>query len=60
MTKPDGPTLKAWETAAEKELSNRSVENLVWETSEGISVKPLYTADDLEGLENVNTFPGFH
>ena len=59
MTKPDGPTLNAWETTAGKELSGRTVEDLVWETPEGIAVKPLYTAEDLEGIENVNTFPGF-
>ena len=59
MTKPDGPTLYAWETTAGKELSGRTVEDLVWETPEGIAVKPLYTADDLEGIETVNTFPGF-
>ena len=59
MTKPDGPTLNAWETKAGKELSGRTVEDLVWETPEGIAIKPLYTADDLEEIENVNTFPGF-
>ena len=59
MTKPDDPTLNAWETKAGKELSGRTVEDLVWETPEGIAVKPLYTAEDLEGIENVNTFPGF-
>ena len=28
-------------------------------TPEGIPVKPLYTAADLEELENVDTLPGF-
>ena len=27
-------------------------------TPEGILVKPLYTAEDLEGMEHVNTLPG--
>ena len=58
MTRPDSPSLNDWKTTAKKELSGRSIEDLVWETPEGIAVKPLYTANDLEGLENINTFPG--
>ena len=34
-------------------------ESLVWATPEGIPVKPLYTAADLEGIESVNSLPGF-
>ncbi len=30
----------------------------VWETPEGIAVKPLYTADDLQGLDFLDTRPG--
>ncbi|MFG2074520.1 methylmalonyl-CoA mutase [Nonomuraea maritima] len=30
----------------------------VWETPEGIEVKPLYTAADLEGLDFLRTYPG--
>ena len=59
VTKPDSQTLNAWKTSAGKELSGQTVEDLVWQTPEGIAVKPLYTADDLEGLENINTLPGF-
>ncbi|SDJ74676.1 methylmalonyl-CoA mutase [Nonomuraea maritima] len=29
-----------------------------WETPEGIEVKPLYTAADLEGLDFLRTYPG--
>ena len=35
------------------------MDTLTWQTPEGIAVKPLYTAADLEGLEHVNTLPGF-
>ena len=42
---------KDWAAAAERELKGRSLENLIWRTPEGIGVKPLYTAADLEGLE---------
>ncbi|MFF0012048.1 methylmalonyl-CoA mutase [Streptomyces sp. NPDC005374] len=30
----------------------------VWETPEGIEVKPLYTGRDLEGLDFLETYPG--
>ena len=29
-----------------------------WHTPEGIAVKPLYTADDLSGLDFLDTYPG--
>lgn len=52
-------TLSDWEALASKDLKGASPETLVWETPEGIKVKPLYTAEDLEGLENLDTLPGF-
>ncbi|MGW2715495.1 methylmalonyl-CoA mutase family protein, partial [Streptomyces sp. NPDC001356] len=30
----------------------------LWETPEGIGVKPLYTGRDLEGLDFLGTYPG--
>ncbi|MEV4396380.1 methylmalonyl-CoA mutase [Nonomuraea sp. NPDC049607] len=33
-------------------------EGEVWETPEGIAVKPLYTAADLDGLDFLRTYPG--
>ncbi|MDI6687139.1 MAG: methylmalonyl-CoA mutase, partial [Desulfobacterales bacterium] len=48
-----------WTELAEKELRGKSVDSLDWMTPEGIPVKPLYTAEDVEGLESMNTFPGF-
>ena len=47
-----------WRQQADKELKTRSTEDLVVETSEGIAVKPLYTAEDLEGIEHLGTMPG--
>jgi methylmalonyl-CoA mutase len=47
-----------WEALAEREVKG-DVDRLTWETPEGIPVKPLYTADDLEGLAAVDTLPGF-
>jgi methylmalonyl-CoA mutase len=47
-----------WRELAAKELKG-DPESLVWQTPEGIPVAPLYTADDLEGLEAVDSMPGF-
>ncbi len=51
--------LDDWRALAAKELRDRNPEDLTWETPEGIAVKPLYTAEDLEGLETVGGLPGF-
>lgn len=53
------PGLDDWRAAAEKDLKGKSVDALTWQTPEGIAVKPLYTAADLEGLEHIETLPGF-
>src|SRR5215210_2367406 len=45
------------ELAAE-ELKCADPDDLVWHTPEGIDVSPLYTAEDLEGLDHVDTLPG--
>ena len=50
--------LDDWRALAAKELKDRSPEDLTWETPEGIAVKPLYTAEDLEGLETLGGLPG--
>jgi methylmalonyl-CoA mutase len=53
-------TVEQWKEKANKQLSrmNKTVDDLVWNTPEGIDIKPLYTAEDLEGLEYTNTMPG--
>ncbi|MFO1162114.1 MAG: methylmalonyl-CoA mutase [Reyranellaceae bacterium] len=48
-----------WEKLAARELRDRPVSSLDWATPEGIVVKPIYTAEDLEGLEVVGSLPGF-
>lgn len=53
------PDKNKWTELAKKQMKGKSPEELVWETPEGIRVKPLYTAEDIETLENVNTLPGF-
>jgi methylmalonyl-CoA mutase len=52
-------TLADWEKLAAKELRDKPLESLDWTTPEGIVVKPLYTAADLENLETVGSLPGF-
>jgi methylmalonyl-CoA mutase len=47
-----------WREAAARELKGSSVESLNWKTAEGIIVKPIYTASDLEELDTVNTLAG--
>ena len=54
----DAPDLSAWETLAVKEARVTSTDALTWHTPEGIDVKALYTAADLEALETVDTLPG--
>jgi methylmalonyl-CoA mutase len=34
------------------------LDDLTWNTLEGIPVSPLYTADDVAGLDHMNTMPG--
>jgi methylmalonyl-CoA mutase len=52
------PEYPKWKEFASKELRGKPPESLVWKTPEGISVKPLYTAEDLEKLEHLNSLPG--
>lgn len=45
-------------TAALQEATSKDAEDLLWETPEGIGVKPLYTGADTEGLDFLETLPG--
>ncbi|QFT93444.1 Methylmalonyl-CoA mutase [Roseovarius sp. THAF9] len=47
-----------WRKIAEGELKGRPLEDLTWKTLEGIDVKPLYTEEDVEGMEHLGTIPG--
>jgi methylmalonyl-CoA mutase len=53
------PEKPRWIELAKKELKNKPVESLEKKTPEGIALNPLYTAEDIEGLDFVNTLPGF-
>ena len=51
--------LEDWMRAAQKSAPGGNVEALNWKTPDGISVKPLYTAEDTAALPYANTLPGF-
>jgi len=51
--------LAAWQKAAAKSAPGGQVDALNWVTPEGIVVKPLYTAADVQGLPHADTLPGF-
>jgi methylmalonyl-CoA mutase len=48
-----------WAQAAAKSAPGGDVNALHWQTPDGISVKPLYTAEDVKDLPFTNTMPGF-
>ena len=55
------PTAAATPTpwrAAVQAATGKGADALAWETPEGIDVKPLYTAADLDGLDFLDTYPG--
>jgi methylmalonyl-CoA mutase len=61
QTKPEfqAASLEAWHKAAAKSAPGGDVNALNWVTPDGISVKPLYTAEDTANLPHANTLPGF-
>ena len=52
-------SLNDWKDLASKELKDRSIDELTWETLEGLAIKPLYTSADLENLTHLDDLPGF-
>ncbi|MDP9928961.1 methylmalonyl-CoA mutase [Variovorax paradoxus] len=64
MSSTPEPTFKPanladWAKAAAKSAPGGDVNALNWITPDGITVKPLYTAGDLQGLKYTDTLPGF-
>lgn len=50
--------LTAWRQIFSKETKGLGPEDIAWMAPEGVSLKPLYTKEDLENLEMVDTLPG--
>jgi methylmalonyl-CoA mutase len=59
MAEFEKPSLDDWAARAVDELKGREVDALLWPTPEGIDVKALYSAADLEGIEYLEELPGF-
>jgi methylmalonyl-CoA mutase len=53
------PTLDDWRRAAARAAPGGDLAALQWTTPEGIVVKPLYTAADVQGLPHADSLPGF-
>ncbi len=58
MTAKQKADLSQWKELASQELRGTSPDDLVWESPEGLKIKALYTAADIEGLEWTDTVPG--
>jgi methylmalonyl-CoA mutase len=52
-------TLDDWRDLAARELKSATVESLCRQTPEGITIKPLYTAADLDDMAQRDSLPGF-
>ncbi|MGD9551431.1 MAG: methylmalonyl-CoA mutase family protein, partial [Burkholderiaceae bacterium] len=52
-------SLEDWAKAAAKSAPGGDLHALDWITPDGLTVKPLYTAQDLQGLPYTDTLPGF-
>ena len=55
---PDAANLSAWGALVEKQSKGLKPDEFTWHTPEGIPLKTLYTAEDLESLPYTNTMPG--
>jgi len=53
------PDRSDWQKLAEKELRGRPLSDLDKTSGGGLSTKPLYTQDDLEGVDHLGTMPGY-
>jgi methylmalonyl-CoA mutase len=49
---------KEWAERAQGELRGKLLDDLTWKTIEGIDVQPVYGADDLVGLDHLESLPG--
>ena len=55
--RPERCSADAWAADVEDQ-TGRSPDDMVWSTPEGIPVKPLYTAEDIDGLDHPAYLPG--
>ena len=50
--------INRWKALATKELKDKTIDSLNWLTPEDITIKPLYTENDLENINHLNELPG--
>jgi methylmalonyl-CoA mutase len=55
---PHVGNLEQWLRDAEH-AGGKAIDGLGWKTAEGIDIKPVYTAADRHGLDDLDTYPGF-
>jgi methylmalonyl-CoA mutase len=51
--------MEDWKKSAQKSAPDGKVDELGWQTPDGIHLKALYTAADTEALQYTNSLPGF-
>lgn len=54
----DAPAPGSWRALAQEQLGGAPFEKLVTPTPEGIAIQPIYTREDLEGLDHLDRLPG--
>ncbi|VAW06436.1 Methylmalonyl-CoA mutase / B12 binding domain of Methylmalonyl-CoA mutase [hydrothermal vent metagenome] len=59
MTDGKRKSITDWQKLVAAELRGRTLDDLIWNTPEGILVKPLYTADDVADIPHMDNLPGF-
>ncbi len=52
------PEYDNWFEMASKQMKGKTPDDLTWKSPEGIDVKALYTAADIEGMDTVGSLPG--
>ncbi|PPK69747.1 methylmalonyl-CoA mutase [Actinokineospora auranticolor] len=57
LGEPATATAADWRAALQAS-TGKDADALVWETPEGIGIRPVYTAEDLAGLDFLDTYPG--
>ena len=55
----ENATVDQWKALATQQLRGRPLEDLTWQCPEGISIPPLFTGQDLQGLDHIGGLPGY-
>lgn len=54
----NSPEYQKWFEMASKQMKGKTPDDMIWKSPEGIAIKPLYEAAEIEGLPTVGSFPG--